>query len=125
MKGGSAMSAKRKTYSAAEENAFTTEVDGKCPLCGKALFYKKGNASFKGYEIAHIYPLNATPAEVQVLKGEKRLSSDLNSSENLIALCVKCHKQFDKPRTIAEYRRLVAIKLSLIRRAEQQRIQTQ
>jgi len=119
------MPAKRKTYSAADENAFTTEVDGKCPLCGKALFYKKGKSSFKGYEIAHIYPLNAKPEEVQELKEEERLSSDLNSSQNLIALCVKCHTQFDKPRTAVEYRRLVAIKRSLIRRAEQQQIQTQ
>ena len=119
------MTAKRRTYSAADENAFTTEVDGKCPLCGKALFYKKGKSSFKGYEIAHIYPLNAKPEEVVELKNEKRLSPDLNSFENLIVLCVKCHGEFDKPRTAAEYRRLVAIKISLIRRAEQQQIQAQ
>ena len=119
------MPAKRRTYSAADENAFTTEVDGKCPLCGKALFYKKGKSSFKGYEIAHIYPLNAKPEEVQELKDEERLSSDLNAFQNLIALCVECHNKFDKPRTAVEYRRLVAIKRSLIRRAEQQQIQTQ
>src|SRR6185312_9521489 len=119
------MPAKRKTYSAADENAFTTEVDGKCPLCGKALFYKKGKSSFKGYEIAHIYPLNAKPEEVQELKDEERLSSDLNAFQNLIALCVECHNKFDKPRTAVEYRRLGAIKRSLIRRAEQQQIQTQ
>jgi hypothetical protein len=119
------MAAKRPTYSAADETAFTTEVDGKCPLCGKALFYKKGKRKFKGYEIAHIYPLSAKPEDVLELKDEERLSSDLNAFENLIALCVECHTQFDKPRTAVEYRRLVAIKRALIRRAEQQQIQTQ
>jgi hypothetical protein len=119
------MAVARRTYSAADENAFTTEVDGKCPLCGKMLFYKKGKSRFKGYEIAHIYPLNAKPQEILELKDEERLSPDLNAFENLIALCVACHNEFDKPRTAVEYRRVIAIKASLIRRAEQQQIQTQ
>lgn len=119
------MTAKRPTYSAADETAFTTEVDGKCPLCGKALFYKKSGKSFKGYEIAHIYPLNAKPEEVLELKDEERLSSDLNAFENLIAICVECHTKFDKPRTAVEYRRMLVIKRALIQKAEQQQIQTQ
>lgn len=117
------MASKRPTYTAAEETAFTTEVGGKCPLCGKNLFYKKGKRQFKGHEIAHIYPLNPKPEEVDELSNEERLSSDPNALENLVALCVECHTKLDKPRVAAEYRQLVEIKRGLIRRVEQQEIQ--
>lgn len=117
------MAVNRPSYTAAEETGFTTEVGGKCPLCGKPLFKKKGKKQFKRYEIAHIYPLNPKPEEVAELENEEKLSSDPNAFENLVALCIECHDQFDNPRTAAEYRNLVEIKRGLLRRIEQQRIQ--
>lgn len=119
------MSGKRPSFKPAEELAFTTEVDGKCPKCGRALFFSKGGKKLKRYEIAHIYPLNARPEEILELKHEERLSSDLNAFENLIALCVACHTELDKLRTAEEYRDLLAIKKGLLQRAEQQEIQSQ
>lgn len=119
------MDGKRSGFTAAEELAFTTEVEGKCPKCGINLFFVKRGKKLKRYEIAHIYPLNAKPAEVIELKSEQRLGSDLNAFENLIALCVACHTELDKLRTAEEYRDLVAIKKALLQRTEQQEIQRQ
>ena len=77
------MSGKRSGFTAAEELAFTTEVEGKCPKCGDPLFFSKRGRKLKRFEIAHIYPLNAKPAEILELKNEERLSTDLNAFENV------------------------------------------
>lgn len=119
------MGGKRSGFTTAEELAFTTEVEGQCPKCGKPLFFAKNGKMLKRYEIAHIYPLNAKPEEVLELKNEERLSSDLNAFENLIALCVLCHTELDKLRTAEEYRDLVLLKKGLLQRTEQQEIQKQ
>lgn len=119
------MGGKRSGFTAAEELAFTTEVDGQCPKCGNPLFFGKRGRKLKRYEIAHIYPLNAQAEEVLELKIEERISTDLNAFENLIALCVGCHTELDKLRTAEEYRELVALKKTLLQRAEQRKIQRQ
>lgn len=98
------MNNKRKKYSPAEELCLTTQVDGKCPLCGSALFYVKKSNSYKAYELAHIYPLSPTPEEIEELKNEPLLHSDVNHPDNIIPLCLACHGRFDKPRTAKEYR---------------------
>lgn len=90
------------------------EVNGLCPLCAEPLMYIKGNRNYRGYEIAHIYPVNPKPPEVELLAFEERLNSDVNHRDNLIPLCRSCHGKFDKPRTTDEYRELVAIKKSYI-----------
>lgn len=99
------------------EMTLYSEVGGICPLCSKSLLYEKTKAE-KCYEIAHIYPLNATPQEKLLLQGEERLHSDLNHVHNLILLCPNCHTKFDKPRTLDGYRKMVAIKKRLIERGK-------
>lgn len=89
------------------------QVDGICPLCAKQLLYDKSKKE-KLYEIAHIYPLNPTESELKTLQNEEILSTDLNHIDNLILLCPTCHTKFDKPRTVTEYRKLVALKKRLI-----------
>lgn len=89
------------------------QVDGICPLCAKQLLYEKVKKE-KVFEIAHIYPLNPTTSEITLLKDEEVLSTDLNHIDNLILLCPTCHTKFDKPRTVAEYRKLLLIKKRLI-----------
>lgn len=108
------MSNPRKKYSEAEERVLFNQVDGLCPLCSQKLHYKKQNKTHKKYEIAHIYPLNPTTTEVSLLNGEKRLAADVNDLDNVIPLCLDCHEQFDKPRTVEEYRQLYSIKERLI-----------
>lgn len=69
----------------------------------------------KLFEIAHIYPNSPHPHETILLKDEERLGSDVDSEDNLIALCRDCHKIFDNPRTVEGYREMVSIKKELQR----------
>jgi hypothetical protein len=66
----------RRSYTPAEAIALTTQVEGYCPLCGTALFYKKKGRTYRYYELAHIYPLNPKPAEAEELKDVELLSAE-------------------------------------------------
>jgi len=110
------MSTARKTYSIPQNTALLSQVDSLCPLCDVRLFYNKNGRSQKKYELAHIYPLNPSPEEIKLLKNEEILNSDVNHEDNIIPLCLTCHKKFDTPRTVEEYRQLVKIKKDLIQR---------
>jgi hypothetical protein len=110
---------KRKSYSDAQNVALTSQVGGVCPLCTEPLFYKKTGKSYKNYDIAHIYPLNPSPEEIELLKNEERLSDDVNDENNVIPLCSTCHAKFDKPRTVEEYRSLAKVKKHYIDRSGQ------
>lgn len=111
---------KRKKYGDAQNIALVSQADSVCPLCDTPLFYKKGGKSFKAYEIAHIYPLNPSAEEVELLKDEELLNHDVNHEDNLIPLCQSCHGKFDKPRTVTEYRHLLEIKKRYISRSGQE-----
>ncbi|NVO56028.1 HNH endonuclease [Rhodobacteraceae bacterium B1Z28] len=116
------MSNKRRNLSNAQQLALISQVDRVCPLDAEPLFYTKGQKSYKNYEIAHIYPLNPTPSEETLLQYEERLGKDVNDEDNLIPLCSLCHTQYDKPRTIEEYRELVAIKKRAMERSGQEQL---
>ena len=104
----------RHKYSSSQTVLLLTQVERACPLCSEALFYKKNNKSYNKYQIAHIYPLNPTQAEIRILEEEPRLSEDVNDENNVIPLCPTCHGKFDKPRTTEGYRELYHIKKQLI-----------
>lgn len=105
---------KRKQITDNENLLLYNEVNGLCPLCLKRLTYKKKTNINKGFQVAHIYPLNPTAEEIELLKNEEKLSVDVNDLDNLIALCGDCHRKFDNPRTIEDYRRLLKIKREII-----------
>jgi hypothetical protein len=113
----------RRQYNVAELSALVAQVDSKCPLCGVGLFYSKKSRTYRGFEVAHIYPLNPSATEEKVLENEPRLHDDVNHLDNLIPLCTACHTKFDKPRTVEEYRKLFEIKSKAIQRAKQREIQ--
>ena len=115
---------KRIKYSVSDELELTTQVNGRCPLCNKPLYYKKNERSHKGYELAHIYPLNPTEAEAALLKDEPLLNDNVNHLDNLIPLSKDCHGKYDKPRTVEEYRQLYQIKRELIARSRQLDLQS-
>lgn len=119
------MTNKRDTYNTAQQTALVSQVNRVCPLCTHPLFYKKGkaNRTYKNYQLAHIYPLNPTKEEQELLRNEKRLSKDVNDEKNIIPLCKDCHGKFDNPRTVEEYRSLYAIKEKLIKQTAQEEIQ--
>jgi len=116
------MEEKRISLSENPKLLLFAEVNGVCPTCPNQLIYEKNKRKYKKFEIAHIYPLNPTESEFELLKKEDKLDSDPNSLNNLICLCVDCHNKFDKPRTVKEYRNLVAIKKKLINQNKEKEI---
>jgi ssDNA-binding Zn-finger/Zn-ribbon topoisomerase 1 len=108
------MSNPRRKYSAIEQSMLFSQVNGICPKCGKSLVYTKNGKLRKKYEIAHIYPLNTTLEESALLSNEPMLGENVNSLDNLIPLCLDCHKMFDHPRTLEEYRALCSMKKRMI-----------
>ncbi len=91
------------------------EVCGSCPLCGRGLIGKKQKVPVRIFDVAHIYPLNPTLHELEILRGEERLSDNVDCEDNFIALCKVCHKIYDTNKTVDEYRQLVEIKKSINR----------
>lgn len=105
---------KRKTYSDAEKRILFNEVDGRCPICGTTISYEKENNIHFDFELAHIYPLNPSPKELNLLNGQKKLSTDVNDIKNILAVCRSCHKRFDHPRTLKEYQEWLVLKERLL-----------
>lgn len=108
----------RRNPSPHENAILLSEVENMCPLCTKPLMYEKNGRQHKLWEGAHIYPLNPTEEEIELLKDEERLHEDVNNIRNFIALCGDCHKKFDNPRTVEEYRWLLSIKKNILSKSE-------
>jgi hypothetical protein len=105
------MAAKRDSYTDNEHSILYAETGGCCPLCTlPILFQKKGSTKpSKGYEIAHIYPLNPTPVQAKALHGFPA-PADVNALSNVIALCPTCHTKYDKDFKLEELIKLKLIK---------------
>lgn len=109
----------RKKYSEAENVVLISQVYGNCPKCYEPLFIEKSRRKYKNYDIAHIYPLNPSSDEIELLKNEERLSENVNDLDNVIPLCKGCHGEYDIRKTVEEYRKLVSIKRKLIDESRQ------
>ncbi|MFI3162946.1 MAG: ABC-three component system protein [Bacillota bacterium] len=106
----------RKKPTESQLRLFLTEVDKKCPLCGKTLQkIDQDKPDLKMFEIAHIYPNSPTEQELITLQGCERLGENCESFDNKIALCKDCHNKFDFRKTKAEYEKLCKIKLRLLK----------
>jgi len=105
------MAEKRDSYSDNEHSILYAETGGICPLCTDPILFQKAGSKkpSKGYEIAHIYPLNPTQAQVSALNGYLAPAS-INALENVIALCPTCHTKYDKDFKIDEYVKLRGLK---------------
>lgn len=104
----------RRIFSDNEKLLLFNEVDGRCPVCGINLTYKKNSNIYRSFEIAHIYPANPKVNEVDILNGLPRLNIDVNSLRNVLAVCTKCHTEFDNPRTKDEYMKWYNLKGKLL-----------
>lgn len=95
------------------------ETGGVCPLCTCEIIYTKpgSNNPKKGYEVAHIYPLNPTSAQALALINHAP-PVNINGLGNVICLCPSCHRKYDKDFKIEEYNRLRSIKDGFIRDAK-------
>lgn len=91
------MARKRDSYNEHEHSILYAETGGSCPLCTLPILFKKKDSKkpSKGYEIAHIYPLNPTPLQATVLVGYP-VPTDINALDNVISLCPTCHTKYDK-----------------------------
>ncbi|WP_417383148.1 ABC-three component system protein [Gimesia sp.] len=116
------MTKSRKKYNEPEKVTLLSQVNSNCPLCNKRLYYEKRNKTYNKYQLAHIYPLNPTTEEIELLEGVEKLSDDDNHIDNIIPLCNECHLMFDKPRTLKEYEQLLEIKKNLISKTGQQNL---
>ena len=90
----------RRKFSDNEKQVLFDEVHGRCPICGRRLTHSKNGHFYRTFEVAHIYPANPKTEEEKLLATEERLSDDVNSLKNVVAVCRICHKKFDTPRTI-------------------------
>jgi hypothetical protein len=108
---GIQMATARKDYSENEHSILYSETSSGCPLCTNSILFRKiGSKKInKGYEVAHIYPLHPTPAQALALAGHPA-PPDINSLENVIALCPSCHRKYDKDFQVSEMIKLRAIK---------------
>lgn len=108
----------RRIYHPEEHSMLYAETGGICPLCACAIIFTKPGSKNpkKGYEVAHIYPLNPTAAQaLALLLASHTMPADINGLANVICLCPTCHRKYDKDFKIEEYDRLRAIKDGFIR----------
>ncbi len=108
----------RRKFSDNEKQVLFDEVHGRCPICGRRLTHSKNGHFYRTFEVAHIYPANPKTEEEKLLATEERLSDDVNSLKNVVAVCRISHKKFDTPRTIDEYRTWVRMKKKLLQENE-------
>lgn len=103
-----AMANKRVDYTPNEQSILYGETGGACPLCTRPIIFKKATSKHpeKGYEIAHIYPLNPTPAQAKALVNYAA-PADRNALENVMCLCPNCHREYDKDFKIEEYLKIL------------------
>lgn len=109
------MKKKRRPIYENEKLILHSEVGGICPLCPTVLIYEKNGVNDKAFEIAHIYPLNPRADEIILLKNEELLNIDTDNQDNLICLCIPCHRRYDKNKTIDEYVELVEKKKKILK----------
>jgi hypothetical protein len=114
-----AMANKRVDYTPNEQSILYGETGGACPLCARPIIFKKAASKHpeKGYEIAHIYPLNPTPAQAKALVNYAT-PVDRNALENVICLCPSCHREYDKDFKIEEYLEILGRKKSFLQMAQ-------
>ncbi|QHE87232.1 ABC-three component system protein [Hydrogenophaga sp. BPS33] len=105
------MATARKDYGDNEHSILYGETNGCCPLCSKPILFRKPNSGrlSKGYEVAHIYPLNPTTAQIKALV-DRPPPANINGLQNVIALCPNCHTTYDTDFQLDEMDKLRGIK---------------
>lgn len=91
------------------------ETSGKCPLCKKPLLRDKNGIGVGGYLITDIYPADIVAETADELAGVEKLSVDLTSAYNKIALCIDCALKYKTKTTKDEYNSLATLKKELLK----------
>lgn len=105
---------KRKNITPNFDARLLAEVNNRCLLCGKPLLGEKAGRSIKLYDISHIYPHSPTQEQKETLKDVEK-PDNIESFENLIALCKDCHTKQDFHTTREDYMQLYNLKQKIMR----------
>ena len=97
-----------------EEAQLFSDCNGLCSLCGKALIYNKNTDKGRGFQAAHIYP--HSPNEQQKIELQNvPMPREIESIDNIVLLCERCHNTYDYQTTRQDYLRLYDIKQKQLR----------
>lgn len=98
-----------------EDAPLIGEANYECPLCYSKLVDTVKDKPVKRFEITQIFPEGLSKDKNKELMEVYPKPKDLDSSDNLIALCARCSKDYLSDPTAEEYKRLLEIKKSLSR----------
>lgn len=99
----------RRKFRSHDKEQLLAEVSNVCPVCGRRLLGEKDGKTICQFEIAHIYPHSATTQQKTALMNINP-PQDIESLDNLIALCRECHKKYDSFTTKEDYYKIATLK---------------
>lgn len=107
-----------RKYTASAKRCLLLETNGKCAKCKTAYNQFDDATSINdersNLEIAHIYGLrNFQNIPHENKKFHVQYTEDLNSYENLILLCKKCHQDYDRNPNYECYKKMVLLKSTI------------
>lgn len=102
--------ARRRNFGKHDKERLLAEVANVCPLCGRRLLDEKGGKTIAQFEIAHIYP-HSTTEQQKIALASIVPPQDIESLDNLIALCRECHKKYDSFTTAEDYLKIATLKI--------------
>lgn len=101
---------RRRNFGKHDIERLLAEVSNVCPVCGRRLLDDKNGRVIAQFEIAHIYPHSATEQQ-KIALASIAPPQNIESLDNLIALCRECHKRYDSFTTQEDYLRMSTLKM--------------
>ena len=98
-----------------EDAPLIGEANYECPLCHNKLFETVKEKPVRRYEITQIFPEGLSKDKEKELAAVYPKPKDLDSPDNLIALCDRCSKDYLSDPTADDYKKLRDIKTVLSR----------
>lgn len=98
-----------------EDAPLIGEANYECPICHNKLVETIKDKPVKRFEITQIFPEGLSKDKEKELAEVYPKPKDLDSSDNLIALCDRCSSAYLSDPTADEYKKLSDIKIALAR----------
>lgn len=93
-----------------DEIDFVLELDKKCPICGRPLVVLENERYARNFYITKIYRDDLEPMEAMMFDSVSPAPSNLNSIENLIAVCPEHYLDYEKTHDLDMYEKLLTVK---------------
>ena len=94
---------------------FIEEANYKCPLSGTKLYKRVKGEMVRKYHIIQIYPDDLTREQAERFNKIKPAPANLDSGDNMIALCPDCAEAYLQNPTPEEYAQLLQKKKEIVR----------